>query len=147
MSADTRYSSKKWPGAPLSAGGLSIEQRWYDCAVFQTDCCCPAAPLLTSHCCSMMPYKPPTKSSMASISHDIHRECVASVERVLTRHKSEYALVGREELDRQHISKVRRDATRWENCYTTTGYVAPKTWYHALGRRGGPLSRNIFNRD
>ncbi|CAM9787192.1 unnamed protein product [Ectocarpus fasciculatus] len=38
--------------------------------------------------------------------HDIHRECVASVERVLTRHKSEYALVGREELDRQHISKV-----------------------------------------
>lgn len=78
---------------------------------------------------------------MASISHDIHRECVASVKRVLTRHKSEYALVGREELDRQHISKVRGDATRWENCYTTTGYVAPRAWYHALRVSRRPVEK------
>ncbi|CAM9849012.1 unnamed protein product, partial [Hapterophycus canaliculatus] len=38
--------------------------------------------------------------------HDSHRECVASVERVLNKQKAEYALVGREELDRQHISQV-----------------------------------------
>lgn len=81
---------------------------------------------------------------MGSISHDIHRECVASVERVLTRHKSEYALVGREELDRQHISKVRGDATRWENCYSTTGSVAMKTWYHALRVSRRPVEQNYF---
>eukprot|EP00903_Cladosiphon_okamuranus_P020843 g19143.t1 len=38
--------------------------------------------------------------------HDIHRECVASVQRVLGRQKAEYTLVGREELGRQHISRV-----------------------------------------
>ncbi|CAM9886509.1 unnamed protein product [Pylaiella littoralis] len=38
--------------------------------------------------------------------HDIHRECVSSVERVLAKQKAEYAVVGREELDRQHISQV-----------------------------------------
>lgn len=44
-----------------------------------------------------------------ALRHDIHRECVASVERVLGKQKADYTLVGREELGRQHISRVRFD--------------------------------------
>lgn len=42
----------------------------------------------------------------SSLRHDIHQECVASVQRVLRKEKADFALVGREELDRQHIAQV-----------------------------------------
>ncbi|CAM9667604.1 unnamed protein product [Ascophyllum nodosum] len=38
--------------------------------------------------------------------HNVHKECVASVQRVLTKQKANFAVVGREELDRQHIAQV-----------------------------------------
>ncbi|CAM9450268.1 unnamed protein product [Discosporangium mesarthrocarpum] len=38
--------------------------------------------------------------------HDIHLECVETVKAVLMKHKVAFSAVGREELDRQHISKV-----------------------------------------
>ena len=51
----------------------------------------------------------PVLMSRYVFRHDIHRECVASVVRVLTKQKADYAVVGREELDRQHISQVYAD--------------------------------------
>lgn len=38
--------------------------------------------------------------------HNIHQECVATVKHVLSKHKADFTIVGREELHRQHISKV-----------------------------------------
>lgn len=42
----------------------------------------------------------------SSVRHDIHQECVASVQRVLRKERADFAIVGREELDRQHIAQV-----------------------------------------